>query len=386
MLNILRLVILFSILLGLPFAQYSISQTKSTTIEAIINNPTAFEASEVEFSGLVTQYVIDKGSTNYYLIRGDYGGIIRVNTAEPPPETNVKYLVKGIVYIDGNTKRPFVSEKVKSPIEFPDPVLTGPNSVEKNENFTINWNAENATKVTLNGNPVEIKGTRTLALNESTTFTVQAQYPNGKFKEKSLTITILPQQNWLLYILIAALVILVIVFIYFQVRKRNIDSEVIPASAYQEPLQPQQQSFNATEFKEAKPEFTDDTQFKTIKMVKTQPKTLKFIPGKFVITEGLDKGKEFRVAGFPTSEGFVVTVGRKELSGDSAYAHIHLNEKTVSREQAELHYIDHKLYLKNLSETNPTQLNGVEIRPGKTIEVTPGSVIKTGEVEFKYVV
>jgi hypothetical protein len=74
------------------------------------------------------------------------------------------------------------------------------------------------------------------------------------------------------------------------------------------------------------------------------------------------------------------------LTGDAAYSHIQLFEKTVSRRQAEIHYIDNKMYLINLSETNPTQLNGVELKPGETAEILDESVIKTGDVEFKYLV
>lgn len=374
------------ILLAFSNVPQTFSQTKQTSIEAIVNNPGNFEGSEVEFSGLATQYVRDIGSTNYYLIKGDFGGIIRVNTAEPAPETNIKYVVKGIVYIDARTKRVFVSEKSKYPVEFPDPILSAPGYVEKNENATISWNAEDATKATLNGSPVETKGNKIISLNEATTFVFQAQYPNGKFKEKSVTITIIQQSHLLLYILIGALVILIIAFVYFQMNKRNLVNEVPPSNIYQEQIRQQHQQSYAAEYKEAKPEYTSDSDYKTIKIVRTSPKTLKFIPGKLVITDGADKGKEFKVAGYPTTNGFIVTIGRNEVNGDRAYAHIQLNEKTVSREQAELHYIDHKLYVKNLSETNFTQLNGVELSPGQTVEIQSGSTIKTGEVEFKYVV
>jgi beta-galactosidase beta subunit len=307
------------------------SQTKQTTIEVIKNNPTSFEGDEVEFTGLVIQYVKDKGSTNYYLIKGDYGGILRVNTSEPAPETNVKYRVKGIVYIDGKTNTVFVSEKLK--------VLLPSGS--------------------------EVK-------------------PNPKLIDPP------PPQlenNTLLYALLAVLAVLVGAFIYFQLRKRNLDLEPSPANAYNDPiLPPQQQGYSTPEYKEAKPDYTTDNDYKTIKIVKTSPKTLKFIPGKLIINDGADRGKEFKIAGYPTPNGFIVTIGRNEVSGDRAYAHIQLNEKTVSREQAELHYVDHKLFVKNLSETNFTQLNGSELKPGQSSEVSNGSTIRTGEVEFKYVV
>lgn len=388
MLKNLQLLVLVSFFVGFLNPNFIFSQTKKTTIENIVNNPSEFEGSEVEFTGLVTQYVKDKGNTNYFLIKGDYGGIIKVNTSDVAPETNGKYIVRGIVYFDAKNNRVFVSEKFKHPLQFSEPVLSGPKEVDEGENATIVWNAEEAVQVTLNGAEVEKSGSRTLLLKESTTFILQAKYPNGDIKKTSLYVNIKPVQPPLLYILIVILIILIGVFFYFQMRKKSSEYEFSASgiSTEQSPTGGGSPSYSAETFKEAQPDYTSDNEYKTIKIVKTSPKTLKFIPGKLIITDGADKGKEFRIAGYPTPNGFIVTIGRNEVTGDRAYAHIHLKEKTVSREQAELHYMGNKLYVKNLSETNYTQLNGIELRPGQSAEVTSGSTIRTGEIEFKYVI
>jgi len=126
--------------------------------------------------------------------------------------------------------------------------------------------------------------------------------------------------------------------------------------------------------------------FKTIRINIGGPKTLDTIPGKFEIISGRDIGKEFKMNGIPGPNGCVLTIGREKMTGDAAYSHIQLFEKTVSRRQAEIHYIDNKMFLVNLSETNPTQLNGVELKIAVATEILDESVIKTGEVEFKYLV
>jgi len=324
--SLLSLLIVISILF-LFFTESLIAQV--TTIETIINNPKNYEGNEITIEGLVTQYVHGKGATNYYLIKGDYGGIIRVNTSEPAPETNQKYQVKGIVYIDRINSTAFISEKSKSLLGVtttPPPTVTPP--VEQQ----------------------------------------QEEMPLDEEKE-----------NVLLYILIAALVVLIGAFIFYQLRKKS-SAEIISEeiTTGRKPVQP------LKDHEEAEPKFSTDTDYKTIKIVTSSPKTLKFIPGRLVITDGADKGKEFRIAGYPSPEGFIISIGRKEVKGDRAYAHIQLKEMTVSREQAEIIQRNNKLFVKNLSETNYTQLNGSELNPGQMGELSPGSTIRTGEVEFQY--
>lgn len=285
------------------------------TIEKILANSSSFENNEVEVTGLVTQYVKGKGKTSYYLLKGDYGAIIKVNTAEPAPETNKKYTVRGIFYFDRANRRPFISEKSKIKIDMP---ITPPPDVEQ-----IDW------------------------------------------------ITIL------IYVAIGIVAILIIVLIVTLLKKREVEE---PVHFQQTP--PEQH----TNTKETTPNFSSDDDFKTIKIVTTSPKTLKYIPGKLVINDGPDRGKEFRIAGYPTSEGSIVSIGRKNVTGDRAYSHIRLNEKTVSREQAILILRDNKLYVKNLSETNLTQVNGEELKLGEIVELRPESTLRTGEIEFKYII
>lgn len=129
----------------------------------------------------------------------------------------------------------------------------------------------------------------------------------------------------------------------------------------------------------------DDGEFKTIKIAAPTEKTLKFIPGQFIVLSGRDRGKPIRVAGFPTPEGSIVTLGREEVVGERAYAHIQLDLQTVSRKHAELIFKDRKLYIKNLSDTNPTVVNEKEVVSGETEEVPLDSELRVGELKLKYI-
>jgi len=79
-----------------------------------------------------------------------------------------------------------------------------------------------------------------------------------------------------------------------------------------------------------------------------------------------------------------VTIGREQITGPRDFAHIQLKERTISRRQAELILKDGKLYLKNLSETNFTKLDGKDLPPNTSAPLSPGSIMTFGEVEMKY--
>jgi hypothetical protein len=281
------------------------------TIEDIIRNPQNYEKEEVTFKGIVTQYIEGtETSTAHYLIKGDFGGQIRVNTAEESPETYSKYKVTGIIYFDRKTGNFFVSEKSREPV-----IVVK----EENKNLLIN----------------------------------KTEQTN---KDKLL-----------LYLMIAGAALIIILIIILLLRKKT---PVVTAASGES----------------SSPKYKTEDEFQTIKINRSpDPKTMKLIPGQLKIVAGADTGKVFRIAGQPTSDGDIATIGRESVEGDGKYAHIQLKEKTVSRKQAMLIYRDGKLYVKNLSETNFTKVDGIELKPDETIEVKSNSTIKTGEVEFQYI-
>jgi hypothetical protein len=129
----------------------------------------------------------------------------------------------------------------------------------------------------------------------------------------------------------------------------------------------------------------DEDEFQTVKLSPSSDKTLKFIPGQFILLSGKDRGKPFRVAGFPTPEGSIITIGRDPVEGERAYAHIQLAVQTVSRKHAELNFRSGKLYIKNLSDTNPIEVNDEEIKVNEEVLLPLDSEIRLGEIRMKYI-
>ena len=280
-----------------------------TTIEDIQKSPGAFTGRVVIIKGIVEQWIESPTGTNYYLLKGQNGGIININS-ETKPKTWKEYQVKGYVQSDPVRRIPFIAEITRTILEVdPEPIV------------------------------------------------IEEQ-----------------KDNSILYLALGVLVVvlLILIFFYFS-RKKQISlspSQIQPISTSGQFRSPQSSSQD----------------FKTIKITRADPKTMKFIPGKLEIISDEDKGRSFRIAGFPTSEGGIVTLGREAVKGEREYAHIQIDDKfkTVSRKQAEIREKDSKVYVKNLSSSNITQLNGKELAEGELIEIKFNDVIKMGELEFKY--
>ena len=128
-----------------------------------------------------------------------------------------------------------------------------------------------------------------------------------------------------------------------------------------------------------------EEEFQTVKLSPSTDRTLKFIPGQFIMLSGKDRGKPFRVAGFPTPEGSIITLGRDPVEGERAFAHIQLNVQTVSRKHAELNFKSGQLFIKNLSETNPIEVNGEEIEVNTEVPLPLDSELRLGEIRMKYI-
>jgi pSer/pThr/pTyr-binding forkhead associated (FHA) protein len=288
-------------------------QEKVSQVNDILSDPSKFLKEDIQVTGLVIQYVEGtEKTTSYYYLKDDFGAIIKVHTAEGKPETNVKYNVDGILYIDPVTELPFISERSKSraDVDIIKPPLHIPTWWEK---------------------------------------------------------------NWLLVVIIASAVLLFSLILLLFGRKRNTEPDAI------KPID----NIQDINFEKNEPPILKDN-LKTMVIPSTAPRTMKFIPGEFEVITGDDKGRIIKIGGYPTEDGSIVTIGREEVTGQRDFAHIQLKEKTISRRQAEIILKDGKMYIKNLSQTNYTKLDGKEIPPNTSSELNSGSVITFGEVEMKY--
>ena len=317
---------------------------EETKVKDITDNPGIYIGNTVLVRGIITQFVEDPSQTlSHFLLEGKYGGIIKVKTPKSEPEQNRTYVITGTVYEENGI--PFIHEDSKYCVDCsppkPDSDMDGvPDQYDKCPNTPPDQR-----------NNVDETG-------------CVKEFP------------------WLLVIIIGAGVLLIVVLIIFFVKRKP---EPIPDPSYDPPTP----GPDTTGVPAPEPPIQKEDDFSTIKInfAGGDQKTLKFVPGKLELITGTDKGKSFMFAGYPTEKGAEVTLGRGKAEQGKEYAHIQIDSqfRTVSRQQAVLRYKNGKLYVKNLSETNPTQLDGETLQPGVERELSFGSVIRTGELEFKYV-
>lgn len=378
------------ICLAMLLSTIAVFGQRQTSIEEINANPALFNHEEVTFKGFVTRYVAGTATTSsYYELQGDYGARIRVNTSLPAPDINSCYIVVGTVTI--HNQEPLVIEKNKRACP------------REGYSLRVQLNPQNAGSVTTSasanvapGSNVDLvaspdfwfkfsnwtKGNQILGTDERLVF----QMP-----EENVVITANFQRNYLPIILIAAGAILIIVLLIFVFTRPK---QQIPPPPVMPDLDQQITAAPSSVQEPAKETIiiNKGQSYDTIRYQAKVPPTVKFIPGELEIISGLDKGKSFMMAGYPTADGNVATIGRDHdgwenlIPDDRHYAHIRLKDEsnTLSRMQAELIHRGGKLYLKNLSKVNPTQVDGSDVPVNEVVEVMPNSTIKTGFIEFVY--
>ncbi len=325
-----RLQITILLIFSVCFLTVSAQDVQKAQVNDILKDPNSYNQEEVEVSGLVIQYIeATEQTTSHYYLKDDFGAIIKVHTAESKPETNEKYIVRGILYIEASTLLPFISEKSKVKIE---------------KEGAVTQDAISAPVT-----PVEDL--------------IPEKTGSDWWKE-----------NWLLLVIIGSALLLLILLMLLLGRKRRADVLYTPEPV-NKPSQIPAEKQDIPVSRET---------LKTMVIPSTVPKTMKFIPGELEVITGEDKGRIIRIGGFPTEEGSVVTIGREQVTGPRDFAHIQLKERTISRRQAELILKDGKLFLKNLSETNYTKLDGKDLLPNTSAPLSPGSIMTFGEVEMKY--
>lgn len=325
-----------------------------TSIEEINGNPGKYRGQSVTVEGTVTQHV-DSGSdsgTQNYILEDDSGAELRAQTTQQPPETGSRYSVEGLIEISPFNREPVLEEENRSELA-------------------------------------------SASDNQSTS--------SESLRQGFSTITV--------YLILGLGVLVIVVLGYFAYASQeeepvaarpSEDGTPEPAEASASDLsstelggdgeesdtgfpEPSSKRIKSESSSSEEPEEDSDGGPETLKF-KAPPKTMKFVPGRLVIAAGPDQGKEFRIAGRPTPEGNVVTIGRAEVEGEKAFAHIQLGDtyRTVSRMQAEIIQQDDTILLKNTSETNPTMVNGDHVPTGESVELDGGDMIRMGELMLRY--
>lgn len=304
------------------------SFAEEISIEALNANPSQYHYEVVTVSGWASLYIKDGArSTDQYLITDDYGDQVVIMTSVGLPETNKRYSVTGTVIYEASTNRVLINEKTRSNLGVVPPPPPP----------TVSWWDQNKQMV-----------------------------------------------------IIAGLVLLLALLILWYLQSRREEKEIHIEMPENRPMAAPELPFRENpESKEAPlaavQEKEMETQnFQTLRITTGGPQTLMFIPGQLIITNGPDQGKSFRMQAYPSPMGGIVTIGRKHVNGERRFSHIELLDPTISREQAELILKDSVLRVKNMSKTNFTVVDGVELKPGDTAELSYNSTIRLGALELMY--
>lgn len=323
------------------------AEANLTDIQAIISNPGQYSNDIHEVKGSVTRIIdVAPSEMTTYILRSESGAEIRVKTREPKPEVNTTYRVRGLVQVEGFTRDATLTER-------------------------------NRTLVAAPGAPAP----------EETT--AEAEGGGGGMP------------TWALLLLVVGGVV-VVGFIGYYVLQGQQSSQPatvqggdgragsgmgIEADATAVGGRSGGPSSGEIPGMRSESSSSLTSSGPATLRLKAPPKTMKFIPGKLVVSAGPDQGTEFRIAGHPAEEGNVVTIGRAKVEGERAFAHIQLGEtyRTVSRIQAEIvQKDDGEVLLRNKSTTNPTLVNNEILPAEETVKLSDGDLIQMGELVMRY--
>jgi hypothetical protein len=293
-----------------------------TRTKDIRANPMGFVNNVVTVEGFVTQWVEGQGTTNFYVLKDDWGGVIKVRTSRERPIVSERYRVSGPVGIDVvNRNDVFISEEQR--VEF---------------RATSSAAAPTAAPVVQTPTPLQPP-------------------PPG-----------LP--IFLILAIVVVLIILLALLAWLALSRRRQPAAPLDASV---PLAgaPEGDAPAAP------------IEGRTIKIFAPPPGTLKILPGRLAVLEGDETVKEIRfykVKGQTTPE---MTFGR---ATGAPFTHVQLKPMTVSSRQAKLTFINNQWILTNHAPaaSNPTRINGTELQVDGQTALNEGDRVQMGEVVFEF--
>ncbi len=370
---------------------YSVQAQETTTIEEITSNPGRYHHQSVRFEGYVQRYVASSAATtSFYIIQGEYGASLRVNTSDGSPRIFARYRVQGTIVIEDRT--PLVIEISRTRLEEGGLSLTVTSVPQAGGSIlpSDRLNLEEGQPVQLRANPAQnyrfekwIHNGMEIGYNEMLEFTMPG---DNAFLEAHFK-----REFPVMWVAIGGLVVVAIVLVVLLLRPKSKPDQ--PAFDDYGP-DPGAHQFSPDPSSGDTMQVNPGQDYDTIRFEPDVPPTMQFIPGKLEILNGPDKGKTFMLAGYPTPDGSISSIGRDHsgwedqsaLSGGRKYAHVRIKDdsRTLSRMQAEMIYRNGKLYLKNLSSVNPSQVDGADVAINDIAEVKSGSKIKAGFIEFRY--
>jgi len=321
--------------------------------EASLNEP-------VEMEGTVAQWVSGLGG-NFYLLRTNWGESVLVRTSRPLPAIDKRYQVRGVV-TEQLGKR-FISEEELELIV----TETTRETQSAGSAVTVSVQKESASGAPLP--PVASEPAAAPAPGGQAMPVPAAAEPKATGTwDSRLVLPIAVGTVGLLALLVGGGLLL---------RRSRPREEPNPYAIASGPLA-QTPLASATPNPPVAPE-PQVVAGKTIKIHQPPAGTIKVLPGRFEVAAGDDTVKEIRFFRVPNQAIPEVTFGR--LPG-APYVHVQLSSLTVSSRQAKITYQDNRWMLTNFApeSSNPTRVNGRELRVDETVALTEGDRVEMGEV------
>lgn len=99
---------------------FLLTAQEQTNVRTIKERFDEFKDERVKVVGFITQYIEDvTKTTDFYFLKDDYGGIIKVRTSRSLPRVGLQYEVMGVVDIDIDTQDIFITEESRMLIDGP---------------------------------------------------------------------------------------------------------------------------------------------------------------------------------------------------------------------------------------------------------------------------
>lgn len=344
----LALTVLVAVLLPLAALPASAAGESSPKVKDIRYNINRYLNERVRIEGYVTQFVeAGTRTTAFYVLKDDWGGLIRVRTSDAPPAVGKRYAVVGPIGFDPKTNDPYISQ-------------------EKREELLIETEPPSAIPTSVPERWV----------SQSTPGPQPVPTPLGPVDESPIPSPLVEQKLpgatlALLAVLVVALVGIVVALVVVLSKKKK--------------SRPGTSDFAlaAAQPSEAPPAPLQVIEGRTIKMHAPPPNTIKLLPGYLEVLSGDDAVKEIRFYKLKGEAVPETTFGR---ATGRPYVHIQLKPMTISSRQAKLSFDQGQVKLTNFAtnESNPTKVNGRDLGVDEMVVLKDADRIDMGEVAFKF--
>jgi hypothetical protein len=317
--------ILLALGVSIALAPPAVAQGAQPKVADIRSNPTQFLNEKVALEGFVTQYVEARAQTTaFYMLKDDWGGVIRVRTSLAKPAVGHRYRMSGVVGFDPEADMPYVAEEERVDLSLAPPPAATP--------------------------PVESAAPRELPAESGRTLRTP------------------------LVLAAVGIVLLGAAAAFWIVASGRRRGGEAPRTA--------DFSVAASVPADAPPPPQEVIEGKTIKIHAPPPGTVKLMPGWFEVVSGDDVVTQIRFYKLKGDAG-ETTFGR---AAGRPYAHVQLKPMTVSSRQAKVSFDAGQARLTNFAsaDSNPTTVNGRELGVDEAAVLSEGDVVAMGEVHFKF--